>query len=416
MYASMTHRATRALLRYSGRLSRTGTWPVRYGAAIGFLCLLAALLVRLTFRPLPAAALLATACAILLGSILFALLHRRRHLTASPRIRAAMWRYLRRPATSAETERWRMLADPVRSCALARGFSAADQRRLRSALIEAGAWEAVERAMWTHRGRHAAEAADALAWLDPDRAVAPLRRLVRGDRPHLDFIAASALSDIDRPEAYESLLDLLQHGDLPRCRIARLLDTARYRERLPHLESRSTTASPPARFWIRYLIDRQRHPETENLFLLSGIPALTSDTAILTARGFLEAAVDGTQRLLRMLVVVAGWLLFVYWWSIVLQGVRLSELVVLSSWFTAMLGVIALVAVLWIGHNLRLARRGSRGSSTRYIAPSFPTDTFGRQIRMDSGAAGAARVIVDVRDGAKLYAIPERGVPAEASS
>lgn len=413
MQRSSRPRETRALLRSSRRLSRSGTWPVRYGPAFGVFCLATAFLARLNDRPLATSILLAVGCASILTAVFYAFLHTRHPLSVSLRVRSAIHSYLRR-GQEAGSEVQRMLRHPVRSCILASALMPDDQERVRRALLAAGAWRAVEAGLRTAGDPRGAGAAEALAWLDPARAVVTLSRVASSDDPRRGLLAAMGLADIDRPDAYESLLDLLERGDRSRSRVARLLESSRYGSPLPHLERRSAASSPAARFWIRYLTQRQRGGEERSVFATSDVPEISCPERVGTVRSFLQIAMEGARTVARILVVAAAWLVFFYWWSVVLEGVPWPELVVLGSLITVALGAIALIAVVWIAHNVKVALRGSRGSSTRYVPPVLPTDALGRELWIGSGAARGSGVSVSVREGSKRYEIA--GYPARAES
>ena len=85
-------------------------------------------------------------------------------------------------------------------------------------------------------------------------------------------------------------------------------------------------------------------------------------------------------RALTLLAAILGWILFFYWWRrVALQSTETSA--------TVAVVVLALIAVsilcftiLWIQHNLRLAQRGKRGFSTRYLRPSFERDSLDRPL------------------------------------
>ncbi|MBW3563654.1 MAG: hypothetical protein KY459_02910 [Acidobacteria bacterium] len=73
-----------------------------------------------------------------------------------------------------------------------------------------------------------------------------------------------------------------------------------------------------------------------------------------------------------------GWTIFFYWWSIVLKETTSGAFIDVIAGLMFVLAVLFIVSIFWIAHNLRLARRGRRSSSTPYFPGSRGRDKFDR--------------------------------------
>ncbi len=118
------------------------------------------------------------------------------------------------------------------------------------------------------------------------------------------------------------------------------------------------------------------------------------------------------RHLLHVLASVAMWGLFGYYWSVVLgreQGEATVQAVIIL--------VVVIVAglaltVLWIGHNVRLARKfaGRRREPPRLGAPSLAHDTLGRPITAPGLDTLRGARVVEVRadaDGKTFQVAPQ---------
>ena len=86
------------------------------------------------------------------------------------------------------------------------------------------------------------------------------------------------------------------------------------------------------------------------------------------------------SRVWNLIALLFGWTLFVYWWWVVLRrtddGVTwrlVTGLMVLASFLVAF-------SLIWILHNLHLARRGRRNRATPYKAGVFERDKLDREV------------------------------------
>jgi hypothetical protein len=83
----------------------------------------------------------------------------------------------------------------------------------------------------------------------------------------------------------------------------------------------------------------------------------------------------------RLLSIVCGWFLFVYWWDEVTQGEAIVEMLAYTGAALAT-AVITLAAIttLWVRHNVKVAREGKRGRVTAYLPPQIDRDRLGRRL------------------------------------
>ena len=108
-----------------------------------------------------------------------------------------------------------------------------------------------------------------------------------------------------------------------------------------------------------------------------------------------------------VLLVTLGWLVFASWWAIVVQREKMAALGTALGLLAAILVTSAVAMSLWTRHNIRLARKGSRGRSSLYIPMRWERDTLGRPLSLPEPAVArtAAEVRVVLRDGVKAYLV-----------
>ena len=86
------------------------------------------------------------------------------------------------------------------------------------------------------------------------------------------------------------------------------------------------------------------------------------------------------RRAFTLLASFLAWVLFFYWW----RRVALNSTASAATFAVVVLLVIAVVifysTLLWIHHNIKLAKRGKRGLSTRYLRPEFEHDWLDRPL------------------------------------
>lgn len=102
---------------------------------------------------------------------------------------------------------------------------------------------------------------------------------------------------------------------------------------------------------------------------------------------------------------VLGWGLFCYWWIVV----ALDSTAAAATMAMALLTVIAVFVfygtLLWIQHNIKLAMRGKRGFSTRYVRPAFERDWLDRTLVFSEPALArdGTWFVVQVDENEKRY-------------
>lgn len=112
------------------------------------------------------------------------------------------------------------------------------------------------------------------------------------------------------------------------------------------------------------------------------------------------------RRTMHYLLALAGWVLFVYWWLLVLGQTGREQIVWTLVFIGISLAVIVLVTVLWVVHNVRIFRRkgprlhlGVRPVAARESDPGM-APVLVRDVA-DLRFAPVVRVVVE--DGLKAY-------------
>lgn len=108
-------------------------------------------------------------------------------------------------------------------------------------------------------------------------------------------------------------------------------------------------------------------------------------------------------------LVTFGWILFATWWMIVLERESVRSFGVALGLLGVTVGTVAVAMGFWTRHNIRLALRGRRGTSSPYIPMHWEQDTLGRRLEPPSRdvVRTAAEVRVEVRGGVKTYVLPD---------
>jgi hypothetical protein len=113
-----------------------------------------------------------------------------------------------------------------------------------------------------------------------------------------------------------------------------------------------------------------------------------------------------TRRAGILIPAILGWALFCYWW----MRVAFESTAASATVAVALLTMIAVATfygtLLWIQHNIKLARRGKRGYSTRYVRPSFERDWLDRTLVFPEPALAREGTwfVVQVDENEKQYA------------
>ena len=95
-----------------------------------------------------------------------------------------------------------------------------------------------------------------------------------------------------------------------------------------------------------------------------------------------RTAVTQRRPVATWLFLAFGWALFALWWRVVLTTESLDFL--FRALAVVGIGVVVVLSfsLTWVGHNKRLARKGRRGLTSRYIAPSWERDAIDRPVNM----------------------------------
>jgi len=123
-----------------------------------------------------------------------------------------------------------------------------------------------------------------------------------------------------------------------------------------------------------------------------------------------------SRRVVRWLVVLVCWVVFVYWWNVVLRRTPPRWVVSILIQVGAGAGVLMALTFGWIAHNLAIARRDRRGGASLFMVATYERDALGRRVAgADApGIANASRVIIWVDGSTKRYL--EAGTPSGPSS
>jgi len=119
-----------------------------------------------------------------------------------------------------------------------------------------------------------------------------------------------------------------------------------------------------------------------------------------------EVEAKAGWRLLHLLLSLAGWVLFVYWWLLVFRRVTPTEIRFTLIFLIIAATVIVLVTMFWVFHNKSLFRR--RNARVRAIEASsaIKHDAIGRRVRFAESRdtlAESAIVRVQMEAGEKVY-------------
>jgi len=98
-------------------------------------------------------------------------------------------------------------------------------------------------------------------------------------------------------------------------------------------------------------------------------------------------------------------MLFFFWWTRVASESTPASAILAAVVLVAIAVSIFYSTLIWIRHNLKLARNGKRGFSTRYLRPLFERDWLGRAIvfRNATAAREATWLVVHIDEKEKRY-------------
>ena len=119
-----------------------------------------------------------------------------------------------------------------------------------------------------------------------------------------------------------------------------------------------------------------------------------------------EVEAKAGWRLLHLVLALAGWVLFVYWWLIVFRRVTPTEIRFTLIFLAAAAAFIVLVTAFWVFHNKSLFQK--RNARVRPIESSsaIKHDAIGRRVRFAESRAtlaDSALVRVQMEAGEKVY-------------
>jgi glucan phosphoethanolaminetransferase (alkaline phosphatase superfamily) len=136
---------------------------------------------------------------------------------------------------------------------------------------------------------------------------------------------------------------------------------------------------------------------------------VASQQLLPASNGFPETPeVEATAgwRLLHLVLALAGWVLFVYWWLIVFRRVTPTEIQFTLIFLVAAAAVIVLVTAFWVFHNQSLFRKRNARVKSIVASTSVKHDAIGRRVRFAESRdtlADSALVRVQMEAGEKVY-------------
>lgn len=105
------------------------------------------------------------------------------------------------------------------------------------------------------------------------------------------------------------------------------------------------------------------------------------------------------RRAFHLLVALAGWVLFIYWWIIVFRRVTNKEITSTLIFIAAATLLSVGITLGWTLHNRRIyERRGHRRNEVKIVPEVYVRDVLGRPLRFEPGLAELRRApLVRVR-------------------
>lgn len=104
-------------------------------------------------------------------------------------------------------------------------------------------------------------------------------------------------------------------------------------------------------------------------------------------------------------VAFAGWVLFGFWWHRVALQSTPSSAEAAAFALVVMAVITFFFTLIWIRHNMRLARNGKRGKTALYLEPDFQVDSLNRALVFDEagGVREDAWFVLDADEREKRY-------------
>jgi hypothetical protein len=124
------------------------------------------------------------------------------------------------------------------------------------------------------------------------------------------------------------------------------------------------------------------------------------------------------RRLFHLLLAIAGWVLFVYWWILVLGRVSREEVRFTGIFILVTAVVVVAVTAIWSIHNRMLYRRKGPRTHVRIVPEDYTRDRLGRHVSF-AGTPEALRtdpfVLIRLEHEGKTYR-PASGIRSRAET
>jgi hypothetical protein len=138
----------------------------------------------------------------------------------------------------------------------------------------------------------------------------------------------------------------------------------------------------------------------------AGAPAATRVGALYgpghRKRGFPDEASTKVW-IFHTLIALVGWIVFVERWLEVVDRTSTAFMWVAAVQIVVGAAVILAVTLHWVNHNQKIASKGKRGLSTRWVLPSYTEDALQRAVHLPDRHRVAPVVSLDVGEGSKRY-------------
>lgn len=112
------------------------------------------------------------------------------------------------------------------------------------------------------------------------------------------------------------------------------------------------------------------------------------------------------RRVLHACVALAGWILFVWWWAVVLGTVSPTTVKLTALFIGVALAFIVLLTVAWTLHNIQIFRRKGPRTQVRSVPLPFARDRLGRSVAVKGATSQlptAPIVVVRLEHEGKVY-------------
>ena len=127
------------------------------------------------------------------------------------------------------------------------------------------------------------------------------------------------------------------------------------------------------------------------------------------------------RRVFHTLITLAGWALFVYWWSVVVHRVSRHEVRFTVLFVLVSLVICVALTGLWVLHNRSIFRRKGPRTAVREAVLDYSRDPLGRTVTFEASAedllrAPVVRVLIEYDRKQYHLVSPEtrgrRGIPS----